>query len=100
MSTLLGFTLILKSSIFCQTVEKILQDNMRHNESHLWLADTCENLPDLDGLRFIDGTKPPIDASWKSPFLGLSLTDVLEWFRGFPKPPKAVNKRYFAVVQK
>lgn len=47
-----------------------------------------------------DGTEPPIDPSWKSPFVGKSLEEVTAWVRGIPKPPKAACKAFFAVVQK
>jgi hypothetical protein len=67
---------------------------------NLWLVDTYENLPDFDGLNFIDGTMPTVDASWQSPFATQSLSEIATWVRGVPKPPKAISKQYFAVVKK
>lgn len=85
---------------FPQTIDKILHDNFDDDAAHLWLADTYENLPGFQGWQVLDGTRPPLDPSWKSPFCGKSLAEVTAWVRGIPKPPKAINKRYFAVVQK
>lgn len=47
----------------------------------------------------MEGTEPTVDATWKSPFLEKSLVDLVIWVRGIPKPPKAICKSYFAVLQ-
>lgn len=67
----------------------------------VWLADdNYEHLPDFQGATAVRGTEPTVQATWKSQFLGKSLADIVTWVRNIPKPPKAVCKSYFAVLQK
>jgi hypothetical protein len=70
--------------------------------SGIWLAgDTdYETLPDFNGPYYIEGTKPTVEATWRSPFVGKSLAEAVEWVRDIPKPPKPVCKVFFAVLQK
>ena len=65
------------------------------------LADRYDSLPDWgeydgDGT----GTKPTVADTWRSPFIGKTLLEVASWIRHIPKPPKQINKTYFAVLQK
>ena len=87
-----------------QTINDILAGNMAHfgvPRSDVWLADDdYENLPDFNGAAFIEGTRPTVEASWRSPFIGKSLAEAVAWVRGVPKPPKPVCKKFFAVLQK
>lgn len=76
-------------------------DDFKVPRSMIWLADdNYEHLPDFEGATFVKGTEPTVDATWKSSFEGKSLVDVATWVRNVPKPPKAVCKSYFAVLQK
>lgn len=68
--------------------------------SDLWLADTYERLPDFQGAKCIQGTKVVVDTAWQSPFLGKPLADASAWVRRIPKPPKAINKKYFVVLKR
>ena len=70
--------------------------------SEIWLAgdEDYEALPDFNGPYFIEGTRPTVEASWRSPFIGKSLAEAVEWVRGIPRPPKPICKTFFAVLQK
>jgi len=69
--------------------------------SDIWLADDdYEDLPEFKGPTFIEGTRPTVEATWRSPFVGKSLAETVAWVRGIPKPPKPVCKKFFAVLQK
>lgn len=45
------------------------------------------------------GSIAPIDNAWRSPFVGKSIADAAKFIRNAPKPPKALCKRLFAVLQ-
>lgn len=47
-----------------------------------------------------EGTYPPVDDTWWSPFIGKSLQEITAWIREIPKPPTTVNKAFSAVLQK
>lgn len=66
---------------------------------YLWLADKYENLRDFDGIGH-EGTITPIDPSWRSPFVGKSPVDAIEFIRQAPKPPKPLDKTFCAVLKK
>ena len=88
-----------------QTINDILAGNMAHfdvGRSEVWLAGDAdyENLPEFNGATFTEGTRPTVEASWRSPFVGKSVAEVVTWVRGIPKPPKPVCKTFFAVLQK
>lgn len=68
--------------------------------SYVQLADTYENLPDFINEDRQQVTEPNVAATWKSPFVGKSLEEIASWILGIPKPPKAISKTYFAVLQK
>jgi hypothetical protein len=70
--------------------------------SEIWLAsdEDYESLPEFNGPVFIEGTRPTIEDTWRSPFLGKSLAEAVAWVRSIPKPPKPVCKVFFAVLQK
>jgi hypothetical protein len=48
----------------------------------------------------VNGTKAPIDPNWRSPFIGKTVRDAVDFMRNAPKPPKPLNKRFCAVVTK
>ena len=79
----------------------MLSDNLKttRGSSDLWLADTYERLPDFQGVKCIQGTMVA-DTTWQSPFLGQTLADASTWVRGIPKPPKAINKKYYVVLKR
>jgi hypothetical protein len=64
------------------------------------LADTYDLLPNWDPNAAPEGTDPNIATIWRSPFIGKSLIEVASWIRHIPKPPKPINKTYFAVLQR
>lgn len=69
--------------------------------SDIWLADTdYANLPDFNGSAFIEGTRPTVEITWHSPLVNKSLTKTITQIRDVPKPPKAVCKTFFAVLQR
>jgi hypothetical protein len=57
-------------------------------------------LPDVRPTHRLLATKCPIDSSWRSPFVGNSIEDAANFVRNAPKPPKPLNKSWFAVMQK
>lgn len=65
-----------------------------------WLADNYESAPFFHDGMYEEGTYPPVDATWVSPFIGKSLEEIASWIRDIPKPPTSVNKTFFAVLQK
>jgi hypothetical protein len=64
------------------------------------LADTYDLLPNWDPNAAPEGIEPTITTTWRSPFIGQSLVEVATWIRHIPKPPKPINKTYFAVLQR
>jgi hypothetical protein len=66
----------------------------------IWLADTYENLPDVRPTYRLQGISWPISSSWRSPFIGKSIEDAVNFIRNAPKPPKPLNKTWFAVMQR
>jgi hypothetical protein len=66
----------------------------------IWLADTYENLPDVRPTYMLEGTGWPISSSWRSPFVSKSIEDAANFVRNVSKPPKPLNKTWFAVMQK
>lgn len=67
---------------------------------HLADDKAYDSLPNFNGLKAVAGTQPPIALPWQSPFLGESLSEISVWVRSIPKPPKAVCKSFFAVLDK
>jgi hypothetical protein len=41
-----------------------------------------------------------VEGTWRSPFVGKTLQEVAGWVRKIPKPPKAISKNYFALLEK
>jgi hypothetical protein len=86
-------------------VNNILESNIRdygvpRSMIHLASTKSYDPLPDFNGPMAVPGIQPPIPPTWQSPFLGNSLSEIAEWVRGIPKPPKAVCKAFFAVLRK
>jgi hypothetical protein len=69
----------------------------RSTSSRAWPPNVFDSLPDFDINGMREGTEPNVAATWQSPFLGKRLAYVNSWI---PKPPKRINKRFFAVLQK
>ena len=64
------------------------------------MADSYDNLPDYRPNYKIYGNKSPVDLDWQSPFVGKSISEVANFVRNIPKPPKPLCKEMFAVLQK
>jgi hypothetical protein len=75
-----------------------LQDNGAE-ESGLWLADTYEGLSDVRPSYRLEATSCPIASDWRSPFVGKSIEYATNFVRNAPKPPKPLNKTWFAVME-
>jgi hypothetical protein len=67
---------------------------------YLWLADKYENLPDYADSLSAEGTATPVDPDWKSPFIGQTIHEAVDFIRNAPKPPKPLCKVFCAVLQK
>jgi len=65
----------------------------------LWLADSYDNLSPEDPRRAPDGTKPPIDPLWRSPFAGKTPEDAAEFVRRAPRD-QGLNLEHFVVLDK
>jgi len=63
-------------------------------------SNAFDSLPDFDKNSDAEGTEANVPVAWQSPFAGRSLGYVSSWVACIPKPPKAVNKTYFAVLQR
>jgi hypothetical protein len=88
------------TDITAQGINTLIRENSRgRNSCDIWLADTYDTLPDYTGLSPY-GTKEPIDPNWRSPFIGKTVRDAVNFMRNTPKPPKPLNKRFCAVVTK
>ena len=85
-----------------QIVNAVLSSNIQDmgGARVLQLADAYDSLPNWDRNAAPEGTEPSIATTWRSPFIGKSLLEVAAWIRRIPKPPKPINKTYFAVLQK
>ena len=85
-----------------QIVNAVLSSNIQDmgGARVLQLADAYDSLPNWDRNAAPEGTEPSIATTWQSPFIGKSLLEVAAWIRRIPKPPKPINKTYFAVLQK
>lgn len=60
-----------------------------------WLADTYETLPEQ---AIDEGTEPPIDNAWRSPFVGKSVEEAAEFVKNAPGG-KGLDKSFFAVLE-
>lgn len=47
-----------------------------------------------------EGTEPSVEAIWRSPFVGSSIQEITARVGQIPKPLKAINKTYFAILDK
>jgi hypothetical protein len=84
-----------------QTFNDILRANLEvTDEPYLWLADTYDTLPDYDPSNPPEGTLSTVDGTWRSPFIGSSLQDVVAFIEAARKPPKPLCKSYFAILEK
>lgn len=69
----------------------------------LWLAETYDKIDshcghNFEGLRSYGSTV--VNRDWQSPWAGKDLEEVVDFVRNTPKPPKALNKVYFVVLDK
>lgn len=60
-----------------------------------WLVSSYENLPQ-DGD---EGTECPIDPTWRSPFIGKTIEDLVEFSSKAPAD-RGLNKIHFMVLDK
>lgn len=51
-------------------------------------------------MRSPEGTKPPLDPNWQSPFQGKTAADAAEFLRNVPKPRKPLCKTYFSILSR
>lgn len=63
------------------------------------MADDYDTLPDYAGAS-ARGTLAPINTKWRSSFIGKTIPNVSAFIRNAPKPPKPLDKRYCAVLNK
>lgn len=78
-----------------------MDDNLeRSGEARLWLADSCDSLPDYRPNYKIHGNRSPVSPDSQSPFVGRSIAEAANFVRNIPKPPKPLCKEMFAVLQK
>lgn len=84
-----------------QTVNKILEDAYDGPAMYdFWLASKkYEDAPQKKPNEAQDGTKPPVDPSFKSEFAGMKVEDVAEWLK---KKPDSVDldPHHFAVLDR
>ncbi|PPJ53827.1 hypothetical protein CBER1_03234 [Cercospora berteroae] len=68
----------------------------------LWLADDYNTLPDfyLSAAASPEGTKPPLDPKWQSPFRGKTAADAAQFLRSVPKPRKPLCETLFAILSR
>ncbi|KAK4495098.1 hypothetical protein PRZ48_013425 [Zasmidium cellare] len=64
---------------------------------YLWPADNYSTLPPLRHWPHPGTVKPPIDPSWRSPFVGKTLKQAARFVRNAPKP---LCRTFFAVLVK
>lgn len=88
-----------------QTINKVFKEAF--DEVHidlLWLAETYDTINvhcgDEHGLNPRNDSYTVVSDDWVSPFAGKNLQDTVEFVRSAPKPPKALNKVYFVVLDK
>lgn len=83
-----------------QDLNTLLDENARNigGDHTIWLADNYDNLPDYKG--YTEPGTVSVDSSWRSPFIGKTIPDVVAIIRGAPKPPKPLNRRFCAVLNK
>ena len=73
-------------------------DDVEHD--YLWLADSYDNLVELPEGCDVRRHRPQVDAQWRSPFVGRTIREAAEFVRNAPKPPKALNKVHFVILEK
>ena len=82
-------------------IDEVLQkayDDMQHN--FLWLADNYDTLVDIFETNSAGYDRRQVDQQWLSPFIGKGKQDAAEFVKAAPKPPKALNKLHFVVLDK
>jgi hypothetical protein len=94
--------LIVKPLTLIQIVNEVLSSNIEDTGGArvVQLADSYDLLPNWGPNAAPEGKEPTIATTWQSPFIGKPLVEVATWIQHIPKPPKPINKTYFAVLQK
>lgn len=68
---------------------------MKVNRSAVaWLAYKGARIPEPGG----EATEPPIDPGWRSPFVGKSILDAVEFLNNLPEHAQEVDGRHFIVI--
>lgn len=88
-----------------QTINKIFKDAFDQSRyDYLWLASDYNSIDvecgDYPGHLDRNYHCTAVDEDWQSPWAGKDLQDVVEFVRNTPKPPKALNKVYFVILDK
>ncbi|CAK1366913.1 unnamed protein product [Cercospora beticola] len=85
-------------------LEDVLRRSADGNDGcqSLWLAGDYNTLPDFYFyvVPSPEGTKPPLDPDWQSPFRGQTAADAARFLRTVPKPRKPLCKTYFAILSR
>ena len=66
----------------------------------LWVAtDSYEDMPKAPGERqpLLEGTKPPLSDSYKSPWIGKTVEDCAEWLQNMPSD-SGIQREYFTAM--
>lgn len=91
--------------ISLQTINKVFRDafdDMRYDG--LWLAEGYDSIDvhcgDDPGRLARNRHCTAVDTNWKSPWAGKDLQQVVDFIRNTPKPPKALNKVFFVILDK
>lgn len=78
-------------------IEEVLTKNEKASGIYsYWLADSYDNLPKEESD---EGTECPVDPTWRSPFIGKPIEDLVEFLRKVP-PDRGINKYHFMVLDK
>jgi hypothetical protein len=68
---------------------------------YLWLADGIETLDDiLQDSTYRSDRPHQAQDDWRSPFIGKSKQELGVFVMSVPKPPKALNKVHFAILER
>ncbi|KAK5166542.1 uncharacterized protein LTR77_008085 [Saxophila tyrrhenica] len=95
------FALFVLEDVPIAMVNEVLQGNHdQASTNYMWLADSYDNLVDIDQSNKDGNKRPQVDEQWHSPFIGKSVQDAAEFIKNCPKPPKALNKVHFAVLDR
>lgn len=85
-----------------QTIEEIIKNAAERCEMYCyWLADTYESLPERKYEDTVPdgGTVPPIDSTWRSPFIGKTMQQCADFVKNAPSD-RGLCKLHFVILDK